>query len=260
MTGEPVIVTGAATDVGRVRSGNEDSHLVTERVFAVADGMGGHAAGDVASAIVVDGLAKLGAEAAAVRPDDVRAHLVRLNDDILASVAHNPERSGMGTTVTGLCLVDFAGSPHWVVFNIGDTRVYRYAGGELSQLTADHSEVAELVAAGELTPEQAAVDPRRNVVTRALGSCTAPEPDLVVFPPVLGDRFLICSDGLTGELGDAAIAAVLAATPDPQAAADQLVHDAVAAGGHDNVTVVVVDHVAPGASPVDGETAPRKVS
>ncbi|WP_424184024.1 PP2C family protein-serine/threonine phosphatase [Actinokineospora sp. G85] len=238
----PVIRVGAATDVGAVRAANEDAFLVTGSVFAVADGMGGHAAGDVASAMAVEGLRGLDAEVVR-RPDDVRARLVRVNADIVAASVREPAQAGMGTTVTGICLVDFAGSAHWVVFNIGDSRVYRYAEGALSQLTTDHSEVAELMAAGELTPEQAAVDVRRNVVTRALGSHVAPEPDLLVIPPSEGDRFLLCSDGLTGEVSDGVIAEVLAGVADPQEAAERLVADAVAAGGRDNVTVVVVDHV-----------------
>ncbi|WP_091453116.1 PP2C family protein-serine/threonine phosphatase [Actinokineospora iranica] len=240
--GEPVVRVGAATDVGLVRSVNEDNYLVTGTVFAVADGMGGHAAGDVASGLAVAGLASLGTEGP-VRPDDVRRHVMGLNRDILDAAARNPAQAGMGTTLTGLCLADFAGSAHWVVFNVGDSRVYRFAGGELAQLTVDHSEVAELVASGELSEAEAADDVRRNVVTRALGAGVAPEPDLLVFPPAAGDRFLLCSDGLTGELDSAAIAAVLAAVADPQAAADQLVRAAVDAGGRDNVTVVIVDHV-----------------
>ncbi|MCP2271921.1 protein phosphatase [Actinokineospora diospyrosa] len=257
VTGEPTIRAGAATDVGLVRAANEDNYVVTAAVFAVADGMGGHAAGDVASGLAVAGLAQLGTEGT-LRPDDVRRHIVRLNGDILAAAARNPEQLGMGTTVTGLCLVDFAGSPHWVVFNVGDSRVYRYAERELVQLTVDHSEVTELVAAGELSPAEAATDPRRNVVTRALGSPLPPEPDLLVFPPTEGDRFLVCSDGLTGELDDAAIAAVLGAQGDPVAAAAALVRDAVAAGGRDNVTAVVVDHVSAPTAPTGDETAPRE--
>ncbi|WP_245572458.1 PP2C family protein-serine/threonine phosphatase [Actinokineospora enzanensis] len=268
VAGEPRIRAGAATDVGLVRVANEDNYVITASVFAVADGMGGHAAGDVASGLAVAGLAQLGTEGT-VRPDDVRRHIVRLNGDILAAAARNPEQAGMGTTVTGLCLVDFAGSPHWVVFNVGDSRVYRYAEKDvpgvrvLEQLTVDHSEVGELVAAGKLSPAEAAVDPRRNVVTRALGSPAAPEPDLFVYPLTAGERFLICSDGLTGELDDAAIAGLLDREEDPRDAAATLVRAAVAAGGRDNVTTVVVDHVAadPGAgdTPADDETAPRQV-
>ncbi|WP_084794752.1 PP2C family protein-serine/threonine phosphatase [Actinokineospora bangkokensis] len=254
----PVVRVGAASDVGAVRAANEDSFLVGESVFAVADGMGGHAAGDVASAMAVEGLRGLDAEGGK-RADDVRARLVRVNADIVAAGVRDPGRSGMGTTVTGICLVDFAGSPHWVVFNVGDSRVYRFADGEFAQLTTDHSEVAELVAAGELTPEEAAVDFRRNVVTRALGSAVAPEPDLLVLPPTEGDRFLLCSDGLTNELPDEDIAAVLARVDDPKEAAQRLVADAVAAGGRDNVTAVVLDHVRSAADDA-GETAPRKVT
>jgi PPM family protein phosphatase len=127
------------------------------------------------------------------------------------------------------------------VFNVGDSRVYRFADGAVAQLTTDHTEVAELVAAGDLTEEEARGHPLGNVLTRALGIVPAPEPDIEVFAASGAERFLICSDGLTLELDDAAIAAVLAATPDPAEAAERLVAAAVAAGGRDNVTAVVVD-------------------
>ncbi|WP_233427547.1 PP2C family protein-serine/threonine phosphatase [Actinokineospora spheciospongiae] len=239
----PVIRVGAATDVGLVRAANEDCFLAEGRVFAVADGMGGHAAGDVASRMAVDGLRELDVERV-VRGEDVRARLVRVNADIVAAAERHPEQAGMGTTVTGVCLADVDGEARWVVFNIGDSRVYRYADGGLEQLTRDHSEVAEMVAAGRLSPEEAAVHARRNVVTRALGSDAPPEPDLWPRTPVVGERFLICSDGLTGEVADQDIAAVLGEVVNPQEAADRLVDAALAAGGRDNVTVVLVDHVA----------------
>ena len=233
---------GAATDVGLVRVANEDSLLVSGTVFAVADGMGGHAAGDVASAMAVEGLRGLDSDGGK-GPDEVRGRIERVNADIVGAAERHPEQAGMGTTATGVCAVAVDGAARWVVFNVGDSRVYRFAEGELAQVTRDHSEVAELVAAGKLSPAQAAVDPRRNVVTRALGSDVAPEVDLFVLEPVVGERFLICSDGLTGEVDDASIAEVLRAVADPQAAAARLVADAVAAGGRDNVTVVLVDHV-----------------
>ncbi|PPK70625.1 protein phosphatase 2C domain-containing protein [Actinokineospora auranticolor] len=242
MTVEPTIRAGAATDVGLVRAANEDNYVITSTVYAVADGMGGHAAGDVASGLAVAGLAQLGGDGLP-HPDDVRKHIVRLNGDILAAAVRNPEQAGMGTTITGLCLVEVDGAVQWSVFNVGDSRVYRYTGGGLTQLTVDHSEVSELVAAGELSPAQAAVDPRRNVVTRALGSPMPPNPDLFPLPLTPGDRFLLCSDGLTGELDDDTIAGHLAGVADPREAADVLVRAAVAAGGRDNVTVVVVDHL-----------------
>jgi PPM family protein phosphatase len=232
--------TGVATHVGTVREVNEDSVLVAPRVFVVADGMGGHAAGDVASAITVRRMERL-AGRRRVTADDVRAELAAANADVLAAAARDPGRAGMGTTVAGLAIVDAAGSPHWALFNIGDSRVYRLANGRMRQLTTDHSEVAELIEAGVITKREALTHPLRHVVTRAVGMRPGPAADLWVFPPTAGERFLICSDGLPLELPDHEIAAVLTSTADPQEAADALVARAVAAGGRDNVSVVIVD-------------------
>jgi protein phosphatase len=201
--------------------------------------MGGHAAGEVASAValsVVKGL-----EGGAARPEDVRARIVEANTEILAAAGENPDLGGMGTTVTGVCRTDFAGEPHWVVFNVGDSRVYRFADGQLAQLTTDHNELAELVASGDVTPEEAVGHPLGNVLTRALGIAPCPEPDLLVFPPTPGERFLLCSDGLTLEVHDTEIAEILATRDDPAEAAQALVDRAVEAGGRDNVTAVVLD-------------------
>ncbi|GAA2602963.1 protein phosphatase 2C domain-containing protein [Dactylosporangium fulvum] len=224
------IRAGAATDVGKIRRRNEDSALVGEGVWAVADGMGGHAAGDVASDLAVTALRRLD-EVRDRDPFDVRDALTRANDDILAAAVEDPSLGGMGTTVTGLSLVTVEGEERWVVFNIGDSRVYRFVGGDLEQLTVDH-----------VAPE--ALTQRRGVITRALGTIPGPKPDLWVLPAVPGVRYLICSDGLSLELGDRDIAAVLAEQADPVQAAEELVRRAVVAGGRDNVTVVVVDHVA----------------
>ena len=249
---------GAATDVGRVRTTNEDSVLVAGTVFAVADGMGGHLAGDVASALATTRLGDLGALAEAT-PEDVVAALDAANADILAAADPDGQRHGMGTTVTGLCLVRMGGAAHWLVFNIGDSRVYRLAGEQLARLTVDHSEVEELVTAGRITSEQARSHPLRNVVTRALGTNPAPVADLWVFPCTPGERFLVCSDGLTTELDDDEIISVLRSEPVAQTAADVLVARAVAAGGHDNVTAIVVDlPAAADVTEVDGRTAPRR--
>ncbi|MEV0677856.1 protein phosphatase 2C domain-containing protein [Actinosynnema sp. NPDC050436] len=248
---------GAASDVGRVRSSNEDAALVGSSVFAVADGMGGHAAGEVASALAVEHLRALDGRPD-LRPDDVLEALAEANRAIRAAGLAHPEQAGMGATATGLALVRFAGSPHWVVFNIGDSRVYRYAGGVLTQLTADHSEAAEMVAAGALTEEEARYSRFRNVITRALGVHATTRPDQWVFPPVAGERFLLCSDGLTGELADDEVAAVLRDVADPEHAARELVRRAVDAGGRDNVTVVVVDYGLGDAEPDD--TVPRTAS
>lgn len=243
---------GAASEVGCVREVNEDCVGVGERVFVVADGMGGHAAGEVASGLAVECLKQLGE-----RVGDVRAAVGRANREIVAAARGNPDQSGMGTTVAGLGVVEVAGSAHWVVFNVGDCRVYRLHEGELTQLTVDHNAVDELVAAGMISKEEARDHPQRNVVTRALGTEPEPEADLWVFPPAVGERFLLCSDGLSQELVDSEIAAVLRAEDDPQAAAERLVNAAVMAGGRDNVTVIVVDHLDAGNGSVSGDTIPR---
>jgi protein phosphatase len=251
------VAAGGATHVGQVRAVNEDSLLAVANLFAVADGMGGHAAGDVASKLAIQRLSSL-AEHLELSPEDIVAALADANQAILDSAAAHQERFGMGTTISGLAVVRVAGSDHWIVFNIGDSRVYRYAEGLLSQVTVDHSEVEELVAAGEMSHDEARQHPRRNVVTRSLGTDPAPIPDVWVFPPTPGERFLICSDGLTVELTAADIAAVLSSEVDPEQAALTLVTKAVEAGGRDNVTVVIVD--VPGVREgleVDEDTAPR---
>lgn len=246
----------AASDTGRERELNEDRALISTMVFAVADGMGGHAAGEVASGLAVERLGRLG-DRRDLTADEVRAALVAANEDIVANARRNRRRAGMGTTIAGMALVVAAGSAHWAVFNIGDSRVYRLFGGELVQLTVDHSEVAELVAAGELRAAEAVDHPGHNVVTRALGMVPAPEPDLWVFPPTTRERFLICSDGLPSEISDSHICAVLRAVPDAQRAANELVRLAVKAGGRDNVTAIVVDYTSDIDGEVDGETTPR---
>jgi protein phosphatase len=251
------VQSGSATDTGPVRETNEDSFLDTRQLFAVADGMGGHAAGDVASGVAVVHLDRLAMQSD-LRPDDLVRALGSANDEILAAAAQHADRAGMGTTVAGLGVVRVGGSDHWIIFNVGDSRVYRFATDTLVRMTVDHSEVEELVAAGRLGRDEARSHPRRNVVTRALGTDPAPTPDLWVFPPTPGERFLICSDGLPQELDEAEIAEVLRTAPSPQQAAELLVDRAVAAGGHDNVTAVVVDLATSDADPtVDDRTAPR---
>jgi PPM family protein phosphatase len=226
---------GAATSTGRVRRVNEDSYLVLPPLFAVADGMGGHDAGEVASAVAIDVLARY----ARGGPLSVDAVLAALDEANRAVVGHG-EALRMGTTVTGLAsLVTPAGS-QLMVFNVGDSRVYRLAEDQFGQVTVDHSEVQELVLAGAITPEQARTHPRRNIVTRALGSDLAVQPDHWLLPPLAGDRYLVCSDGLTGELTDEEILPLLRAG-DQQQAASALVAAADEAGGHDNTTVIVVD-------------------
>jgi PPM family protein phosphatase len=243
---------GAATSVGRVRQVNEDSYLAVPPLFVVADGMGGHGAGNVASRIAVEEMAAC----VALRPllaEAVLATLAQANRQII----ERDEANRMGTTVTGLAALETAGGDHLMVFNVGDSRVYRLAEGRLEQLTVDHSEVQELVLAGEITREQARTHPRRNVITRALGSDSSLLPDHWLLPAISGDRYLICSDGLFGELPDEVIRLLLAEGSSQQAA-EVLVAAANDAGGHDNVTAVVVDMDSDDGD-ADEATLPREV-
>lgn len=249
---------GAATDVGRVREHNEDNLHAGPRLFAVADGMGGHAAGEVASALAIESLAELG-EAESLTVTELARAIFQGNRLIIRSGLRNPSTLGMGTTLTGIALIsaDADHDERWAVFNIGDSRVYRYLDSELEQLTEDHSEVQELVNAGRLSREQARRYPRRNVITRSLGSLPDPEADLWLRPVVPGERFVVCSDGLTGELTDGEIAEVLARTGDPTRNAADLLSGAVDAGGNDNVTVIVVAVDSDGDGDVDGDGSER---
>ena len=258
---QSAISHGVATDVGRVRQHNEDSARVVGTVFVVADGMGGHAAGEVASGIATDALIEL-AERPVLQARDIVEQLTEANRRILESAARRPEQTGMGTTVAGLALVSGGGgSQHWVVFNIGDSRVYRLLDGHLSQVTVDHSEVQELVDRGIITAEQAQHHPGRNVITRSLGRDPMGQVDHWVFPPYPGEAFVICTDGLSNELGLPDIEAVLLDVADAQEAADELVRRAVQAGGRDNVTAIVVTLEAhDSAGDVDEDTAPREAA
>lgn len=237
--GEWTVRVGVATEVGRVREHNEDAAVARGGVYAVADGMGGHAAGEVASAVTVRTLAELGSQAERTA-GQVLAQIGRANDAILAYSRRRPECAGMATTVTGFALVTGPQGPSWVVFNVGDSRVYRYADGSLEQVTVDHSEVQLLVEAGYLTPAQAAVHPLRHIVTRCLGRPSWPPVDEWELPVVAGEVLLACSDGLTGEVADGEIERLVGAGGDPQEIADRLTARAVELGGSDNVTVVVV--------------------
>lgn len=226
---------GVTTSTGHVRQVNEDSYLALPPLYAVADGMGGHEAGDVASAVAIEVLSRY-ARGGPLSADAVLAAL----DEANRAVIGRGEAHRMGTTVTGLAVLGTPSDTQLMVFNVGDSRVYRLSGGRFDQVTVDHSEVQEMVLAGALTREQARIHPRRNIVTRALGSDLVVRPDHWLLPAVAGDRYLVCSDGLTGELTDEEVCSLLA-PDDPQRAADDLVAAADGAGGHDNTTVIVVD-------------------
>ena len=228
-----VTTFGSRTDVGCVRDHNEDSLVVAPPLFAVADGMGGHAAGEVASEIAVNVLAELA-------PKDLDGaaleHAVEeANHEIIRAARDGRGRDGMGTTLTA-CMLE---NERLVIAQVGDSRAYLLHHGKLQQLTRDHSLMADMIEAGQLTPEEARHHPQRSVITRALGSDPNTRPDMYEINVETGDRLLVCSDGLSSMIEDEQIEAVMRRVPDPQRCASQLVNEAIAAGGHDNVTVIV---------------------
>ncbi len=225
------------TDVGLRRETNQDSYVVTPPIFAVADGMGGHSAGEVASAAVVRRLSEL-AGATRVSDADIDAVLADAVEDIELDAGDT--ELGTGTTVTGVCL-STEDEPTWRVFNIGDSRVYQYFKGALSQITVDHSVVQHLIDTGAITPEEAETHPHANVITRAVGFGEAPIPDYTSLALIPGQRLLVCSDGLTKELTDVGIQHFLATCESAEEAARTLVQQALENSGRDNVTVIVID-------------------
>lgn len=226
------------TDVGRRRETNQDSYVTLPPIFAVADGMGGHSAGEVASAAVVRRLAELGGSQS-VSEADVDEVLNDAVEDIELDTGET--ELGAGTTVTGVIIGTEADEPTWKVFNIGDSRVYQYFKGALSQITVDHSVVQHLIDTGAITEEEAEVHPHANVITRAVGFNEAPVPDYTSLALIPGQRILICSDGLTKELTDIGIQHFLATERTVEGAARMLVQQALENAGRDNVTVVVID-------------------
>ncbi len=222
-----------ATDVGRVRGHNEDRHLVRPPVIAVADGMGGAKAGEVAAGIAITALDGLPGNP---RPGDLRRAVERANGDIRRSAAGDMGRAGMGTTVTACMLGD---DDRLYVVHVGDSRAYLVRGGELRRLTDDHSVVAELVRGGALTEEQADRHPQRNVITRALGASDKVSTDAFQVGVEPGDIVLLCTDGVSAAIGDAAIRAALADGASLDDAAVALLAAADESGGDDNATVVL---------------------
>lgn len=228
-------VYAAKTDVGCVREHNEDSFIAATPLFVVADGMGGHEAGEVASEIAIRTML----EKAPNGPDgDALANAVRAaNTAIISAAANGTGRPGMGTTMTAAQIFD----DQLIIAQVGDSRAYLLHEGTLQRVTRDHSLVADLVEQGRLTEEEARVHPQRSVITRALGSDVTVDPDIYILRVSHGDRLLLCSDGLSSMVEDSTIAAVLRSNDDPQSCCDALIREALAAGGMDNVTCVVVD-------------------
>ena len=226
---------GSRTDVGNVREQNEDSLIVKPPLYVVADGMGGHAAGEIASEIAVNTI-----EANAPSHPDAEAlgHAVEeANRAIINAALAGEGREGMGTTCTAAILE----KDRLVLAQVGDSRAYLLHNGSLMQLTRDHSLMADMIESGQITPEEARTHPNRSVITRALGSDPATIPDLYEINVQTGDRLLLCSDGLTSMVPDAQIEETMNRTPDSQKCATQLVSTAIAAGGMDNVTVIVAN-------------------
>jgi serine/threonine protein phosphatase PrpC len=229
-----------ATDAGKVRANNEDALLIgegrDETLFVVADGIGGFEAGEVASRIAVDVLRELEPGAS------FQAAIREANRRILAVGRGDERLSGMGTTIVATRFGGTREEPVAEIAHVGDSRAYLLRDGSLRPLTEDHSLVAELVRSGDLTRDQAAEHPQKNLITRALGAEEEVEVDTVVLPVEAGDRLLLCSDGLTDMVPEANIGEILADSPgDPEKPARALVSAALDAGGSDNVTVVVVD-------------------
>ena len=249
-----VLRSGSASDVGRVRAVNEDLALESMTLFAVADGMGGHAGGEVAAHTAIESLQQEFARQPTVQ--GLVAAVRRANRAVWERGHADADLRGMGTTLTAAALVATDDGDRLVLANVGDSRSYRFHQGELTQLTRDHSVAEELVDRGELSEAEAAIHPHRHILTRALG--VAPEVDVDVWQvsPEAGDRYLLCSDGLTNEVTTRRITSVLSSTSDPQEASETLVRMANEHGGNDNVTVVVLDVVvsdehADGAAPAE---------
>lgn len=223
------------TDRGKVRELNEDTFGYNDCLFVVADGMGGHQAGEVASAIAVETILK------ADLTGDVKAALKKTltlaNQTILKQAEGNIKLSGMGTTVAVLYL----DNERAYITNIGDSRVYYLSNNKLKLLTSDHSLVNELVKTGEITVEEAKSHPQRNILTQALGSNETLDPEIIQIKINQGDKFLLCSDGLTGSVSDALIQKLMSQKIDPEIIVDQLINSANEFGGADNITAVLVE-------------------
>jgi protein phosphatase len=228
------------TDAGKVRQNNEDALLVgegtDETLFAVADGIGGFEAGEVASSIAIDVLKRL-------QPDDSFEQAIReANRRILAAGRGDEKLSGMGTTVVAVRFGGTQAEPVAEVAHVGDSRAYLVRDGEVRPVTEDHSLVAELVRSGDLTRAQAAEHPQKNLITRALGADEEVDVDTAVLPIEAGDRVLLCSDGLSDMVPEARISEIVLESPDdPERASRGLLSAALEAGGNDNITVVIVD-------------------
>lgn len=231
----------AATHVGVARTVNQDSYATAPGLAVVADGMGGHRGGEVASAIAANEMVQ---RFESPELEALVGGVEHANRRILDEAAADPNLHGMGTTVVALGLIEIDDAIALGAINVGDSRMYRLTGNVLEQLTEDHSLVEALVREGRITAAEAEVHPQRNIVTRALGVIEQVEVDSFHFVPKIGDRYLLCSDGLFNEVDAHAIATILATEADPQVAAQKLIAAANEGGGRDNITTVIADVVA----------------
>lgn len=231
------------TDVGKVRRANQDSVMANGSLFVVADGMGGHSGGEVASRITTGHFTELG-EVESV--DQLKQAVIDSNAKIRARGSVDPELGGMGTTVVAIAVLPPSepGAPlHFGAANVGDSRLYLLENEALLQVSTDHSLVDELVRAGQITRTEAALHPQRNVVTRALGAEPGVDVDTWVLRSQIGQRYLLCSDGLVNEVQNEEIVRVLTTIEHPEDVAEELVALANRAGGRDNISVLIVDVV-----------------
>ncbi|MGO1255313.1 MAG: PP2C family protein-serine/threonine phosphatase [Microbacterium gubbeenense] len=232
--------SAAISHTGRVRSNNQDSGYAGSNLFVVADGMGGHAGGDIASAIAINRLKHLDRhfDAPGQAEEALRETIVSTAQDLVDAAASKPQLAGLGTTVSGIVMVD----EYAVIAHIGDSRIYLYRDGELTQITTDHTFVQRLVETGRITPEEARFHPRRSVLMRVLGDMDAhPEVDTFIMPTRPGDRWMLCSDGMSGVADEAHIAKAMRQELPPARTADSLLKLALDGGAPDNVTVIIAD-------------------
>ena len=226
---------GSRTDIGYVRDHNEDSLIIIPPLFAVADGMGCHEAGEIASEITVNTLAELAPSH--LDAEGLTAAVEAANYNVMKAPRQGIGRDGMGTTLTAAMLE----GERLLIAQVGDSRAYLLHKAHLQQITRDHSLMADLIEAGQITPEEARVHPNRSVITRAIGSDIHMRPDIYELNVDAGDRILLCSDGLSSMISNNAIESIMRRQSDAQHCADELVTAALENGGADNVTVVVAD-------------------
>jgi serine/threonine protein phosphatase PrpC len=235
-----LFAASARTNVGLVRAGNEDSAIISQNLIAVADGMGGHAGGEIASALAIKGISRLHdvANSSAEITEKFLKEVTQINSAIARAVIENPDLTGMGTTLTAL----IATEEKIALLHIGDTRCYRIRKNKITQLSTDHTLIQELLDQHAITENEIKTHPQRSLLTQALMGRDDLQPEIVLNDAKLGDRFLLCSDGLTGEISKGELLTALT-IDDREVALDTLMKAVLAAGAPDNVTIIVADLV-----------------